>query len=357
MATTALGDVSNQLACLEEACGSASELPVLDAVRTAYSNGATVGGAYVTLLRALLEPLGVAVLDASHASVRAAGTATVLAALERADEIAVALRARSTEIADAGFRAQVADVPNLSLVFQTLDDGTRKRIPVRNARTVGSTVGSARDASRLGPNVLLRPVMERQILPTVSYVGGAGEVAYFAQVSAVAETLGMAIPRISPRWSGTLVEPHIETILDRLGATIADFADPHAMESRVARKGVSPGVRAALDGMRAELEASCARLRADDATTAPLARSIGAMRAAVQHRLDRLERRYAAAVKNADSDELRDVAMLRATLFPGGVPQERALSFIPFLARHGDAVVAAAREQAQVHVTGLIQGD
>jgi bacillithiol biosynthesis cysteine-adding enzyme BshC len=352
MANTPLGDVTEQLERLAEACGSAPDQSVLDAVRRSYHTGATVGSSYVTLLRALLEPLGVAVLDASHPSVRGAGRDVIVRALGRADEVAAALRARSMAIVDAGFHPQVADVPNLSLVFETLEDGTRRRVPLRAAQQL-ATDG---DAARMGPNVLLRPVMERHLLPTVTYVGGPGEVAYFAQVSAVAGSLGMATPRISPRWSGTLLEEHIDAMLTRLGATIADFADPHAIESRIAREAISEPVRDAMTSLRRALDSSTDAMRRDVQTNDALSRSVGTMRAGVEHRLERLERRYAAAIKQSGSERLRDVATVRATLFPGGSPQERVLSFIPFLARYGDAAVDAAREQARLHVARMING-
>lgn len=353
MANTPLGDVSEQLARLEEACGSAPVVGALEAVRDAYTTGASVGSAYLTLLRSLLEPLGIAVLDASHPAVRAAGHATVQRSLDRADAVAKALVARSKEIAAAGFHAQVADVPNLSLVFDTLDDGTRRRVPL----TTAASVSRSAPRERLGPNVLLRPVMERQLLPTVCYVGGPGEVAYFAQVSAVARALELAVPRIVPRWSGTLVESQIETILNRLDAEIADFADPHAMETRVAREGVSPGIRDSIAGLRATLDSASDKLRGDAQTSDALARSIGTMRAGVEYRLARLERRYSAAIKQAGTDELRDVALVRATLYPAGDPQERVLSYVPFLARYGDSAVDAIRVEARRHVAGVIHGD
>jgi uncharacterized protein YllA (UPF0747 family) len=208
----------------------------------------------------------------------------------------------------------------------------------------------------LGPNVLLRPIVERQILPTVTYVGGPGEVAYFAQVSAVAEAIGAAVPRISPRWSGTLMESHVESTLEQLDATADDFIDPHAMESKVARESVSPVIRAAVDDLRATLEASSARMEADSQTSEALRRSIGTMRAGVEHRLGRLERRYAAAIKQAGSDALGDVAQIRATLRPNGLPQERVLSFVPFLARYGAATLDAIREQARLHADDVIRG-
>lgn len=351
MSRTPLGDVTALLARLDEACGSAPDAGILDAVHGAYRGPASVGSAYVALLRTLLEPLGIAVLDASHAAVREAGHATIISALNNAEPIAAALGARTRAIADAGFRAQVADVANLSLVFERMDDGTRRRVPVRSSHDASAGVA----ASRLGPNVLLRPILERQILPTVTYVGGAGEVAYFAQVSAVAEAMRLPVPRIAPRWSGTLVEPHVEAILRRLGATMDDFLDPHAMEGRVAHEGVSRGVRDALAHLRAAVERSCDELRSDEQTTEQLSRSMETMRAGVEHRLARLERRYSAAVKQKGSQDLRDVALTRATLYPNGAPQERVLSFIPFLARYGGELIEQIRAQARAHVAAVIQ--
>ncbi|MDQ3950774.1 MAG: bacillithiol biosynthesis BshC, partial [Gemmatimonadota bacterium] len=64
MAATPIGDVSAELAQLERASGSAAFAAALDAVRRAYRPEATVGDAFVALLRTLLEPLGIAVLDA-----------------------------------------------------------------------------------------------------------------------------------------------------------------------------------------------------------------------------------------------------------------------------------------------------
>lgn len=351
MAATPLGDVRAQLARLDDACGSAADMPITRAVRDAYGAAdATVGGAYVALLRALLEPLGIAVLDAAHPAVRAAGAPLLRAALEHAPEIAAALTQRTRDIRAAGFSPQVADVPTLSPVFETSSDGTRRRVPVREAATLARDVA----AGALGPNVLLRPVMERAILPTVAYVGGPGEVGYFAQVSAVAQALDARQPRIVPRWSGTVIEPGLQELLDELGASVYDFADPHAMESRVAREEVPERVRATLSTLTAAVDDAARVLAEEGDTPEPLQRSTAAMRATVLQRIARLERRYAAMVKREGSDRLRLVATARAMLFPNGAPQERVLSFVPLLARYGDAAIAALRTATRGHADRLV---
>ena len=54
------------------------------------------------------------------------------------------------------------------------------------------------------------------------------------------------------------------------------------------------------------------------------------------HRVERLERRFAASVKRSGNEALRDAAIARGFLYPMGAPQERALNVVPLLARHGD---------------------
>lgn len=357
MATTPIGDIAGDMERLAEACGSAADASPLAAVRRAYVPGATVGGAYVQLLRDLLQPLGVAVLDAAHAAVRRAAFPVVRRALENAESVRDALQQRTLELRGLKHRPQVADVSGLSLVFATASDGSRQRVPVRDAIATATVAELDIERSRLGPNVLLRPIVERSILPTVAYVGGPGEVAYFAQVSAVARALGAALPRIVPRWSGTLIEPHVREILDRLGASVGDFRDPHAIEGRIARAEIAPVVRSALGQISSVLASESDLLKADPASSEALQRSVESMRRGAEHRLARLERRYAAAVKQSGTQRLRDVAVARASLFPDGEPQERVLSFVPFLSKYGGATVDVVLTGARLHVSHLITGD
>ncbi|MGH7622687.1 MAG: bacillithiol biosynthesis protein BshC, partial [Gemmatimonadaceae bacterium] len=227
MRDTPLGDVAALLRSLEQASGSAVKHDALDAVRAAYAPGETIGGAYVSLLRAVLEPLGIAVLDAGHPAVRQAARPLLIRALERAQRVDDALLARETELRAKGFDPAVAHVKGLSTVFR-YEHGSRTRIPMAQAG------GLDHDAD-LEPNVILRPVAERAILPAVAYLGGPGEVAYFAQSSAVVQALEAAPPLVLPRWSGMIIEPHVQRLLARHALSPDDLRDPHAAESRLAR--------------------------------------------------------------------------------------------------------------------------
>ncbi len=336
---------------LRAACGSSPHASYLDAAGRAYAarEGKTIGGAYVALLRELLEPLEIAVLDASHAAYLARVRPILAQACASAESIAAAVHTRTEAIRAAGFHPQVEEVAGLSLVSIT-ERGIKRRLPIREAALLQSQSPSD---STLSATVLLRPVIERVVLPTATYVGGPGEVAYFAQVSAVADALRVAVPRIAPRWSTTIVEPRIRRCLDELGLAVEDLADPHAAEGRVARRLLAPGADAAIRSLRANIANALDTLRsADGGLLTP--RALDGARRGFEHRIDRLERRVLAGVKRRDAAVMRDIATVRGSLYPAGVRQERQMSFVPFLAKYGpelvDAMLAAARSHARALV-------
>lgn len=348
LAQVPLGDVTEQIRRLEAAAGSASAAMVLDLVRGAYSGDATVGSAYVQLLRSILEPLGVSVLDAAHPAVRTAAHPLLVKSLERAGEIEAMLAERSRALKAAGHAAQVKLVAGRSLAFAE-SNGKRERIMTRDA--VSAATSSA--PGTLGPNVLLRPVVERSILPTVAYVGGPAEVAYFAQVTAVAEALDVAAPLVVPRWSGFVVEPRIGRILDRHGLKVEDFSDPHAVETRLARESIPPAVTEALEKLRSSVDKSIADLGSAGGEDLIPNGVLEGLERNVLHRLERLERRIAAGIKSRGTDGIRDAAIARGALFPFGSPQERSLNFVPLLARYGDELVEQLLTEIRAYIARI----
>jgi uncharacterized protein YllA (UPF0747 family) len=161
-------------------------------------------------------------------------------------------------------------------------------------------------------------------------------------------------PLAVPRWSGTVVEPHVARALERLGVAPEALRHGAALEGRLARAAIPAAVRDALEALRAAIAAHAGALSAADGATLVPARAVLGARAAMEHRLERLERRYAAAVKRGDDARLRDLALARAALWPGGAPQERTLAFLPLLARHGDALLAAMLVEARRHADALV---
>ena len=350
MAAMPLGDVSAQLEALKHAAGSAVDQTPIELLERFYTSDTSVGEAYVSFLRELFAPLGIAVIDASHPATRAAANPVVIKALDRAAQIADAVTARNHEIEAAGFTPQVQDVPGLSLVFSA-SSGSRKRIPIKAAAKHAM-------ADDLGPNVLLRPVIERAILPTATYIGGPAEIAYFAQIAPIAEALGVSRPAILPRWSCMIIEPQVEEILEKLYLLPEDLRDPHEVEARVARarlpKRIIEELNATRAGINERLDALSEAVVEEGAAVG--AAVTGGLRANLLRRLDRFERRLIAAVKREHADIMHQIATARGSLYPLGKPQERSLNFVPFLARYGAPLRRDMLAEAREHARRLTAG-
>ncbi|MEO7368509.1 MAG: bacillithiol biosynthesis BshC, partial [Gemmatimonadaceae bacterium] len=134
---------------------------------------------------------------------------------------------------------------------------------------------------------------------------------------------------------------------------VEDFRDPHAPETRMARESLPPDLMKRLTELRTSIELSVASLSAADRAGIVPATVIDGLKRNVAHRVDRLERRYIAAVKRNGNEALREIAIARGALFPDGAPQERALNFIPFLARFGDEIVDSVTAEIDKHVASI----
>ena len=352
MAEQPLGNATPLIDALAAAAGSAAHDAPLSVVREAYTQSTTVGEAYVTLMRRMLEPLGIPVLDASHVSVRRASRSLLSLALRHASELDAALVDREAALRAAGHEPQVSHVPDLSLVFEYVT-GTKHRVPVRRAHEV-----ARREDAALGPNVLLRPILERVLVPTVAYAAGPGELAYFAQVNVLASILGAPAPLAVPRWSGLIIEPYVDRILTKYDLNIDELREPHAVLKRLVAQRIPGGVTRSLADMRDALHRALDALRgalAQDARALVEDRVVEGAEGQLMHRVDRLERRVLAAAKRRESELTERVEAATAALHPMGRPQERVLNFLPILVREGPALLDTIRQAAETHAASLIQ--
>ena len=204
------------------------------------------------------------VLDASHPAVASAGRPRASRrARHRRDAVERALRRAAREFARAGFEPQVEDVP-----------GSRSSSRARARASAALAVGRA--ASPSGRWRSRRTCCCARSSSTRSCrrwrtVAGPGELAYFAQVSAVADALDVAAPLAVPRWSCTLLEPHVrDACCDGSALQPDDLAMPHARRGRLARE--RDGQR---DGRRPRRAARRRRARSTTALGARAAASSG----------------------------------------------------------------------------------
>jgi len=82
----------------------------------------------------------------------------------------------------------------------------------------------------LSCSVMFRSIVQDFLLPTVAYVAGPGEIAYFAQLTELYKQLDVPMPVIWPRASMTLLAPDIVHLLDKSTLAPQDFFSESASQ-------------------------------------------------------------------------------------------------------------------------------
>jgi len=200
---------------------------------------------------------------------------------------------------------------------------------------------------RLSPNVLLRPVVEAALLPTVAYLAGPGELRYLAETGPLYRALGVTPQTPVPRWSGLLIEARVARVSDKHHLVPSDFdGPPGALEARVVREQLPAEVNAALEALRREVRTSYDRLAAGVAQLDPtLERTVESARNAALAGSQDIEKRLVAALKRGNETILSQLSRARASLYPGGLPQERALTYASMAIRYGPPLFAALHDE------------
>jgi bacillithiol synthase len=189
----------------------------------------------------------------------------------------------------------------------------------------------------ISASALFRPVVQDYLLPTLAYVGGPAEVAYFAQSAVIYEKLLGRVTPILPRASATLIEPRIARKLEKYRLVPAMTFQPedvllrtmatHALPAELTAKFGS--AKTTLDATLASLDESLSKL--DPTLRESAVRSGKKMR----YQLERLEQRAALAQVRRQEDLARHAHELANALFPHKNLQEREVAGVYFIARYG----------------------
>jgi bacillithiol synthase len=321
-------------------------------VRESYRPGVAFGAAFARMLAALTSNYGLVLLDPTDARLKRLAAPIYSEAARRAAEIAAATDARSRELEEAGYHAQVhtsADSFPLFLIeggarralTRTTEGGYRAKGNGHEWTAEELAALALQEPERFSPNVTLRAVVQDYLLPTIAYFGGAAEVAYFAQTSESYRVLGRPATPILPRASLTIVERRTGRTLERYDLRLEDFfggLDP--VIARVVEEHLGADVARSLDETDADvarsLDALQEKLRGFDPT---LADALEGGRRKITHQLEGLRARFHRAQMARDQAVLRQLERAANSLYPEKGLQERRLNVTSLLARHGRYVV------------------
>jgi uncharacterized protein YllA (UPF0747 family) len=195
--------------------------------------------------------------------------------------------------------------------------------------------------------VLLRPIVQDTLFPTVCYVAGPNELGYLGQLRAVYGHFDVPMPLIYPRASATLLDSAAVRFLQKYDLPFEtlqaqdEAALNHVLESHLP-PAVDRAIQDALTAVNDRMEAVIAAVPALDPTLEGAARSTLAK---IQQDFRTFQTKVIHAAKRRDETMRRQFFHARAQAFPDGHPQERSIGFVYFLNKYGPALVDRLAEE------------
>jgi bacillithiol biosynthesis cysteine-adding enzyme BshC len=327
---------------------------VLDALRRAYEPGIGMAEAFGRWLDHVLGECGLVVYDSADPAAKPLASRIFARELTTAGQTARLAVLAGSDLTARGYHAQVHAHDDSLALFHL--DGARRSIRQHEGRfTIGDrqysaaalAAHAAKDPTGFSPNVLLRPIVQDTVFPTVCYVAGPNELAYLGQLRGVYEHFALPMPLMYPRASATLVDAPAARFLNRYKLPLEALqAQDEAALNDLLKSQIPPVVEDCFAEAASAIDAQMGRviqaLPALDPTLEGAARSTLSR---MQHDLQTLHGKMISAAKRRDETLRRQFMHVRALAFPGGHAQERTISFVSFLNQYGPALVDRLDEE------------
>jgi bacillithiol synthase len=341
--------VNAAISALEAAMPGTEFTPALiDGLRRAYAPGTGMAEAFGRWLETVLGPRGLIVFDASDPAAKPLVSHIFAREIEQAGQTARLAAEAGAALEARGYHVQATPQEG-SLALFHMNAGRQPIKPHQAGFLVGERPESKAtlleqvrsSPEEFSPSVLLRPIVQDTLFPTICYVAGPNELAYLGQLRRVYDAFSTPMPLIQQRATATLVDSNALRFLTRYAVALESLrAQDEAVLNAVLEAQLPPSVEASLDEAVRTLEQRMERLAKEVVQIDPTLE--GASRSTLsrmQDDLKKLHGKIIQAAKRKDETLRRQFQNARAQAFPGGEPQERAVGFVYFLNKYGPALV------------------
>lgn len=318
---------------------------LLEFLKTFYQPGKLFLESFRELMISLFDEFGLLVFNPTDSAVKRILTPIFKKEISEFGDHTGRLVERSAELEEV-YHAQVKVKP-INLFF--VDDKERLSIEptetgefrLRNKRKKFSLddLLSQLEFSpeKFSPNVLLRPICQDFLFPTAFYVGGPGEISYFAQVSPLYNIYGIEEPFIYPRSSATIVEKGVQTVLEKNSLVYVDiFTEEESLIQKIVAASSEINLETLFNNASEELKNTFKpidnKLISIDKTLSDLSEK---SLKRIEETLNYLKTKAVDAEKRKYDSTIRQVSKVRNVLFPNNNLQERELNWIYFANKYG----------------------
>ena len=330
---------------------------IMAGLRRAYAPGVGMADAFGRWMEEVLGERGLIVYDSSDPASKPLVSQVFARELSMPGQTVKLAALAGSDLTARGYHAQVHALDDsLALFHLNQEDGSRRAIRQQDGRfLVGDhqypaaalvTQATERPAG-FSPNVLLRPIVQDTLFPTICYVAGPNELAYLGQLRGVYAHFGVPMPLFYPRATATILDSAAFRFLTKYKLPLEALqAQDEAALNDLLKTQIPPVVDEAFVASAQAIDTQMTRLIQTLPSLDPTLE--GAARSTLermQRDLQTLHGKMIQAAKRRDETLRRQFIHARALAFPGGHAQERTIGFVTFLNQYGPALVDRLDEE------------
>jgi bacillithiol synthase len=189
---------------------------------------------FATIIMELFKESGLLIIDSGDKNLRILEQDYFLTLIRNCDEITQSVMKQQKQLNAAGFPITIDMKENAANIFY-YDEETNSRILLEHQPESNLFIGknssiqftfeelinlANEKPQSFSNNVVTRPMMQEWLFPTLAFIAGPGEIAYWSELKLAFEHFHFYMPPIVPRLNITLLERSIETDLQELGLSI-----------------------------------------------------------------------------------------------------------------------------------------
>lgn len=205
---------------------------LLNDVKEAVRNNQTLVGFFAHLIHDLFGKYGLVLMDSGDHSLRKLESDYFVQMIQNSREIAAGVTSQLAELSEAGYSVNLDQTPKSANLFFTKDDqrillSREEDLFINSEKGLQITKNELIDLAHTHPealsnNVVTRPLMQDLVLPTLAFIAGPGEIAYWSALKPAFNQLAIKMPPVVPRLHITLVDRQSEKWLNSKSMGLED---------------------------------------------------------------------------------------------------------------------------------------
>ncbi|PEP62484.1 bacillithiol biosynthesis cysteine-adding enzyme BshC [Bacillus pseudomycoides] len=332
---------------------------VLQFVEDALQNSRTYVDFFAHLIMKLFVDSGLILVDSHHPALRKLEVSFFKQILSRYKEVQMSLQKQQQLVKEQGYKPIIETKSNAVHIFMQIDE-ERVLLEEENGKFVGKDgiysfsyeeliAEMEKSPERFSNNVVTRPLMQEYIFPTLAFIGGPGEIAYWSELQQVFHVLGFQMPPVVPRLTISYMERDIITDLHDLQLQESDpFVNDIDMlrEEWLSNQIEEPIDNQFIEATEKMMDVHTSLQQFVKKIDPGLQQFAEKNERKIKEQIELLERMLKRNVEKKHEVELNKFRRLQYALRPLGAPQERVWNICYYLNQFGLDFVERVMKQS-----------